>query len=167
MRVIREDNRFGVEGQGISVSWLDTPSNRKVAVIFLRGLRDAEGKRLFTLVELAGIVGSSNRQAGSQHVEDFRESGEDFGCVLTRRWKVDSEVGDGVLGELRRVPLASEEVLRERVRARLGREDLTRGNIEAALDQISCRELRRVVRKQVERGEAHYREEQLLRDMLD
>jgi len=167
MRVLREDTQFRVEGQGISVAWLDTPSNRKVSVIFLRGLRDAEGKRLFTLVELAEIVGSTNRQAGSQHVEDFRECGEDFGAVLTRRRKVDAEVVEAVLGELRQDPLVSEEVLRDRVCARLGREDLLRGNIEAALDQISCRELRRVVGKQVERGEAHYREEQLLRDMLD
>ena len=167
MRVIREDTRFRVEGQGISVEWLDTPSNRRVAVIFLRGLQDEAGDRLFTLVELAGIVESRNRQASSHHVEAFRPCGEDFGRVLMRKRKVDAEVVDAVLVELRQDPLASVEVLRDRVHRRLGREDLTRENIEAALDQISCRELRRVVRKQVASGGAHYREAHLLRDLLD
>ena len=149
------------------MEWLDTEANRKVAVIFLRGMRDGEGKPLFTLEELAEIVKSENRQAGSHHVEEFRACGEDFGGVLTRKRKVDEAVVDAVLLELRQDPLASVEVLRGRVHRRLGRKDLTRENMEAALDQISCRELRRVVRKQVSAGAAHYREAQLLGDLLD
>ena len=135
-------------------------------MIFLRGMRDGEGKRLFTLAELAEIVGSRNRQAGSQHVEDFRECGEDFGATLRRKRKVDGEVVEAVLVELRRDPLVKVEVLRCRVNARMGREDLTSENIESALDQVSCRELRRIVRKELEQGEVHYQEKVLLEDML-
>ena len=72
MEVLRYDNRFCVQAQGFSWEWEDTPSNRKVGVIFLLGMRDEDGKRMFTLEELAGIMGSCNRQAASQHVEDFR-----------------------------------------------------------------------------------------------
>ena len=75
MTVLRYDNTFCVQTQGFSVTFPDTPANRKVAVIFLRGMRDAHGKLLFTLAELASIVESSNRQAASGHVEEFRASG--------------------------------------------------------------------------------------------
>ena len=66
-----------------SIDWLpDTAENRKVSVVFLRLLEDSNGK-LFTLQQLAEIIGSNNRQAASQHVEDFRDSGQDFkGLVL-------------------------------------------------------------------------------------
>jgi hypothetical protein len=129
-------------------------------------MRDGSGKRLFTLEELARIVGSTNRQAASQHVEDFRCCGEDFGAMLLRKRKVAGEVVEAVLGELRKDPLVELEELRQRVSKRMGREDLSCANLEAALDQISCRELRRVVRKELGRGETHYQEEVLLKDML-
>jgi hypothetical protein len=70
-------------------------------------------KRMFSLEELAGIVGSSNRQAASQHVEDFRDCGEDFRAVLTRKRKVDGEVVEAVLAYLQRDPLVEVEALRQ------------------------------------------------------
>jgi len=148
------------------VTFPDTPANRKVVVIFLRGMRDAHGKLLFTLAQLAEIVESSNRQAASGHVEEFRASGEDFSAVLTRKRKVDGEVVEAVRRELARDPLLEVRVLRERVNERLGREDLSEANVEAALDQISCEELRRGVGKQLDRGEAHYKEAYLLEEMM-
>jgi len=166
MTVLRYDNTFCVQTQGFSVTFPDTPANRKVVVIFLRGMRDAHGKLLFTLAQLAEIVESSNRQAASGHVEEFRASGEDFSAVLTRKRKVDGEVVEAVRRELARDPLLEVRVLRERVNERLGREDLSEANVEAALDQISCEELRRGVGKQLDRGEAHYKEAYLLEEMM-
>ena len=125
MEILEYNDRFCVQTQGFSVDWKDTPFNRKVAVIFLRGLRDAGGKRLFSLEELAGIVGSCTRQAVSQHVEDFRECGEDFGGVLTRKRKVDGTVVAAVKAEVEATPLADTEALRKGVCQRLGREDLS------------------------------------------
>ena len=75
MLVVRHDNTFRIQRQGFSVTFLDTPANRKVAVIFLRGMRDTQGKPLFTLAQLAWIVESSNRQAASGHIEEFRAVG--------------------------------------------------------------------------------------------
>jgi transposase-like protein len=165
MEVSYNDTGFCIRAQGFSVSFADTPSNRKVAVIFLRGMRDARGKHLFTLKQLAQIVGSGNRQAASEHLEGFRACGEDFGATLQRKRKVDGLVVDAVRGELVKDPLVAVRVLRERVCARLGREDVSDGNIQAALDQISCKELRRVVRRQLDRGAAHYKEGYLLEEM--
>lgn len=165
MDVVYNDKVFCIQAQGFFVEFSDTPSNRKVAVIFLRGMRDAQGKRLFTLEQLASIVGSGNRQAASEHVEGFRACGEDFQATLTRKRKVDGPVVEAVRGELMQDPLVEVGVLRERVGARLGRADLSEANIQAALDQISCKELRRVLRRQLEGGEAHYKEQYLLEEM--
>jgi hypothetical protein len=61
-----EANRFRVQTQGFCTQWLpETPINRQVTVVWLRLLMDERGKRLFTLQELAAIVGSANRQAAS------------------------------------------------------------------------------------------------------
>ena len=65
MKVIRKDKRFCVFGQGFSVELPDSRSNRKVAVVFLRYMRDGNGKKLFSFDELSEIVGSENRQASS------------------------------------------------------------------------------------------------------
>ena len=135
---IREDNRFTAEWQGhFTISLPDTPSNRKGILVFLRSLHDSNGKRLFTFQELSVLFDSDNRQASSQHMEDFRASGCDFLSYLTRKRKVDCVVVEAVRQELRRDPLASLKELQDRVNARLEREDLTEANMKAAMEQIS------------------------------
>lgn len=170
MEVYRKDSRFHIEGQGICGSWPDVGVNRKVAVAFLRSLHRVEdGKALFTLEALSGIVGSKHRQAASEHTEQFRACGEDFGAFLKRRRKVDEAVVAAVLEAVRTDPVADVEVLRERVQERLGREDLTGANISAALDQISYRQMRGVLKQQLERGQdgLQYKEATLLADMME
>ena len=71
-QIIRNDNQFRVEGQEISLNWLaDTRANQLAIVVFLRLLSGSDNQPLFTHQELAQIVGSSNRQASSLHVECF------------------------------------------------------------------------------------------------
>ena len=93
LQIVVEDNRFPVRWQGYSIGWLpDTPSNRKVILVFLRLLLYESGKRVFTFRELSGLFGGNNRQAASGHVERFRQCGSDFLRFLTRKRKVDSQV---------------------------------------------------------------------------
>lgn len=167
MRVWQEGTRFYVEGQGIRGSFEDVGVNRKVAVVFLRSLQSVEtGRALFTLQELALVVGSSNRQAASEHVEQFRGCGEDFGKFIRRQRKVDQQVVEAVEQGLFKDPLADVEVLRRRVEVGLGRTDLSEQNIRVALDQISYGQMRGVLRGQLEVGQVHYEEEALLEEML-
>jgi len=161
-----QDTYFTVRTQAFSMTLFDTPSNRKASVVLLRAMKDAEEAPLFTLQQLALIVGSSNRQASSQHVEDFRDCGGDMKAVLLRDRKVDETVVAAVEAEVLKSPLATTEVLCARVNARLDRTDITRANIEAALEQVSCRALRRVMRKQLATGAAHYKESYLLDTLL-
>ena len=64
LTIHRKDNRFRVQGQGISLDWLaDTRANRKATVVFLRLLSDNQGQPLFSHKQLAQIVKSDNRQA--------------------------------------------------------------------------------------------------------
>lgn len=166
MSVEFQDTTFRIVTQAFSCKWQDTPANRQAVVVFLRGMTDAEGQPVFTLQQLAQLVESPNRQAASQHVEDFRACGEDFEQFLRRRRKVDGAVVEAVRAEVMREPLVETTELGRRVTARLGRTDLTGVNIEAALEQVSCAELRRVLREQLAVGEVHYKEVGLLETLL-
>jgi transposase-like protein len=167
-RVEVEGPRFRVRSAMCSTQWLpDTPSNRHLTLVWFRLLVDAHGKPLFTLQELATIVGSTNRQAASQHLEDFRQCGADMRAFVLRKRKVDTTVVEGVLHELLQTPLAGPTELVPRVQARLQRHDLSVANIESALEQISCVPVLRTLRRQLEAGQVHYHEAHLLTEMLE
>ena len=160
--------RFRVRTSRVSTQWLpDTPSNRHLTVVWFRLLVDEHGKALCTLQELAAVVGSPNRQAASQHLEDFRQGGEDFRAFVLRKRKVDAAVVEGVLQELLQTPLAGPTELVPRVNAQLGRDDLTAANIESALEQISCVPVLRTLRRQLEVGAVQYQEARLLTEILE
>src|SRR5216683_2353520 len=166
-RVEVDGSRFRVRTAQLSTQWLpDTPSNRHLTLVWCRLLVDAHGKPLFTLQELAVIVGSTNRQAASQHLEDFRQCGEDMRAFVLRKRKVDPTVVEGVLHELLQTPLAGPTELGPRVQARLGRDDLTVANIACALEQISCVPVLRTLRRQLDTGQVHYQEAWLLTELL-
>jgi len=110
------------------------------------------------LQELATLVGSPNRQAASQHLEDFRQGGEAMRAFVLRKRTVDATVVEGVLHELLQTPLAGPTELVARVNAQLGRHDLTVANIEGALAQIACVPVLRTLRRQLEAGHAQYPE---------
>jgi hypothetical protein len=168
LRVEVDGQRFRVQSARFSTQWLpDTPSNRHLTVVWLRLLRDAHDKPCFTLQELAPLVGSANRQAASQHLEDFRQCGEDFRAFVLRKRKVDATVVDAVLAALLQTPFAGPTELLARVRQRLDRHDLSAANIESALEQISCVPVLRTLRRQLEAGQVHYQEAWLLTELLE
>jgi hypothetical protein len=163
-----DGQRFRVRTPRFSTQWLpDTPGNRHLSVVWFRLLLDEHGKALFTLQALATLVGSPNRQAASQPLEDFRQCGEDMRAFVLRTRKVDAAVVDGVLHALLQTPLAGPTELVPRVHARLGRQDLTVANIEGALEQISCVPVLRTLRRQLEAGHVPYQETALLREILE
>jgi transposase-like protein len=163
-----DGQRFRVRTAQLSTQWLpDTPSNRHLTVVWLRLLRDAHDKPCFTLQELAPLVGSANRQAASQHLEDFRQCGEDFRAFVLRKRKVDATVVEAVLAALLQTPLAGPTELLARVQKRLGRNDLNAANIESALEHISCVPVLRTLRRQLEAGQVHYQEAWLLTELLE
>jgi transposase-like protein len=163
-----DGQRFRVQSAKFSTQWLpDTPSNRHLTVVWLRLLRDAHDKPCFTLQELAPLVGSANRQAASQHREDFRQCGEDFRAFVLRKRKVDATVVEAVLAEVLHTPLAGPTERVPRVQARLARHDLSVANVESALEQISCVPVLRVRRRQLETGHVQYQEAWLLTELLE
>ena len=168
LRVEVDGPRFRVLTPEVATQWLlDTPSNRHLTVVWFRLLVDAQGKPCCTLQELAALVGSANRQAASQHLEDFRQCGEDFRTFVLRKRKVDAAVVEGVFTELLQTPLAGPTELVSRVNGRLGRTDLTAANIQGALEQISCVPVLRTLRRQLAAGQVHYQEGWLLTEVLE
>ncbi len=168
LSVEEQDNKFRVKWQGNSTDWLpDTPSNRNAILVFLRALKDEKGKHMFTFQELSALFNSNNRQASSQHMEDFRDSECDFLDYLTRRRKVDSVVVEAVRHELMVDPLAKLLELSERVNAKLERKDLTEANIKVAMEQIPYEQIRNAILNQLASGKAHYQESYLLSKMME
>src|SRR6266852_2528217 len=163
-----EGQRFRVRTPQLATQWLpDTPGNRPMTVVWCRLLVDDQGKPLCTLQDFASIVGSPNRQAASQHLEDFRQCGEDFRAFVLRKRKVDATVVEAVLAELLHTPLAGPTELVPRVQARLVRHDLSVANIASALEQISCVPVLRMRRRQLETGHVQYQEAWLLTELLE
>lgn len=133
-RSVQISGRFRILCPGFSTIWFpDTFPNRKSMLMFLRSLQDKENKQLYTHQELSVIVDSENRQACSRHIEDFRASGEDMLAFLTPQRKVDSEVVEAVLLELKKEPLAEVSELCNGVKKRINREDI-KGNIRTDLN---------------------------------
>jgi len=167
-RVEVNRQRFRVRTARFATQWLpDTPSNRHLLVVWCRLLVDDQGKPLFTWQELATLVGSTNRQAASQHLEEFRQCGEDRRAFVLRKRKVDTTVVEGVLHELLQTPLAGPTELLARVQQRVARQDLSAANLESALEQISCVPVLRTLRRQFEAGQVHYAEAWLLTQLLE
>lgn len=169
LEIQEKDSKIRVIWQGHFITdWLpDTPSNRKTMLVFLRSLLNEKGKHIFTFQELSVLFGSNNRQASSQHMEDFRDSVCDFLDYLTRKRKVDSVVVEAVACELRRAPLLGMKELAERVNVKLERKDLTEANIKVALEQISYHQIRDSILSQLAKGKAHYQESYLLSEMME
>lgn len=158
-RVDVDGQRFRVWTAWFTTQWLqDTPSNRHLTVVWFRLLVDAHGKALCTLQEFAAIVGRANRQAASQHLEDFRQCGEAMRAFVRRQRTVDAPVVAGVLEALRVTPLAGPTALVNRVNARLGRGDLRVANSAGALEQISCVPVLRTLRRPLAAGPVRYHE---------
>ena len=163
-----EGQRFRVRTPQFATQWLpDMPGNRHMTVVWFRLLVDDQGKPLCTLQDFASIVGSPNRQAASQHLEDFRQCGEDFRAFVLRKRQVDATVVEAVLVEVLHTPLAGPTELVPRVQTRLDRHDLSVANIASALEQISCVPVLRVRRRQLETGHVQYQEAWLLTELLE
>jgi hypothetical protein len=93
LSVDRDGQRFRVRTATFATPWLpDTPSNRHLTVVWVRLLREAHDRPCCTWQEFAPLVGRANRQAASQHREDFRQCGEAFRAFVWRKRQVDATV---------------------------------------------------------------------------
>jgi transposase-like protein len=168
LRVEVDGQRFRGQSARFSTQWLpETPSHRHLTLGWLRVCVDAQGKPLCTLPELAVLVGRTNRQAASQHLEDLRPCGEDVRAFVLRKRKVDARVVEGGLHEILKTPLAGPTALVSRVQRRLGRMELTAAHIECAWEQLSWVPVLRVLRQQVETGQGHEQEAALWTERLE
>src|SRR6266581_47185 len=168
LSVAVEGQRLRVRPPQFATQWLpDTPGHRHMTVVWFRLLVDDQGKPVCTLQDFASIVGSPNRQAARQPLEDFRQCGEDLRAFVLRKRQVDATVVEAVLAALRHTPLAGPTELMPRVQARLDRHDLSVANIASALEQISCVPVRRVRRRQLATGHGQYQEAWRLTELLE
>ncbi|MCI0528984.1 MAG: DDE-type integrase/transposase/recombinase [Nitrospira sp.] len=164
--VERKDKRLVIKTQGGNFQLPDTWENEKVMLIFLRLWQQPFGGAVYTFQEIADAFGYKDRRDVNNYWRGFWGSGGEFIKYLLRKKKVDSEVVQAVEVEVKRYPWRRSKELLEGVNKRLGREDLTVCNVEAALDQIPCRVIRAEVIRKWEEGRFHPKEEQILEEVL-
>jgi transposase-like protein len=162
--------QFRVKVGTMYYGWfVDTPSNRKAVVVFLREMYDVEtGRWMFTEEELAALLGSTNRQAVDCHMKGFRDAEGQFLAYLKRKRKVDDDVVDLIWQVFRSDPYASLPSMTEQANVRYsGEKPLTEANVCEALSQIPGYTVWREMLKGLEKGQAHYEEGYLLEHLFE
>lgn len=161
----QEEKRFRVKvGEMYSGWFADIPSNRKAVLVFLREMYDSEtGKWVFTEEELAGLVGSTNRQAVDGHMKGFRDADGHLLDFLKHKRKVNDEVVESVWQVFCSNPYASLSSMAVQANASYsGAKPLNESNVREALSQIGGYKVWREMLKGLEKGKAHYKEGYLL-----
>jgi transposase len=145
-------------------------ANKYCLILFLRGFTNASGKQgLFSQQQIARAIpdfAGNTRQSVDDHERRFRESDGDLKKYINRKRKVNEKVVEAIKTVLSDDPLASRNEIAATVNQKLERTDITPSNVDAGLEQISSKAVLPAVKKQVERGEAHYKEAYLLNEMM-
>ncbi len=170
-RVVRENDQFKIEIQGFfSTGWFkDTAKNRKAILVFLRELYDTQtNKRIFTLEQLAEVVGSKNRQAVDSHLKAFRDTQGNILEYLNHKCKVDERVIEAVWVAFSKGPFVTVKDLTTKTNE-LVKDDknITEANVRKAFEQVSGYKVWRQMLKKLDKGESHYKESYLLQYLLD
>jgi transposase-like protein len=161
------ENRVEIISQVFCCDIHDTWENRKVWFVVLRTLRCPEsGKPLFSYQAIAEAFGYQARQNIHNFIHEYEQCHENLFDYLRHKRKVDPVVVEAVRDELRHEVLITSKALRLRVNQRLGRTDLTSGNIRVALEQIPCRVIRRSVLREIAAGAFHVKEEVVLTELF-
>jgi transposase-like protein len=168
LKIDLEDNLYKVTANGLYLEFpAGSPDNQRALILFLRGFKKYPGAKhgLFTQEQIAKALpefSGATKQSIQDHERRFEESGHNIRSYLNRKRKVDEAVVEALAEELEEDVLAGKEELARRVNERLGRKDLTAPNMEAGLEQIPAERLRKILRNQLAKGEAHYQEKYLL-----
>jgi transposase-like protein len=167
LEVETKENTLVIKSQVFCYEIRDTWVNRKVVFILLRILRNPEtGKPLFTYQCIAEAFGYADRRNIHNFWQEFQHSVEDFASYLRRKRKVTAEVVEALVAALSHDLLADKEALARAVNQRLKRQDISAANVEAGLAQISCAQIRRILKQQVAAGGVPYKEQFLLQELL-
>ncbi|MDO8095031.1 MAG: transposase [Candidatus Brocadiales bacterium] len=173
LKIVLENNRYQITLAGFCFEFPGgCPDNQKALILFLRGFKKYPGAKhgLFTQEQIAKALpefSGATKQSIQDHERHFEESGYNIRFYLNRKRKVDEVVVEALAKELEEDVLAGKEELAKRVNERLGRKDLSAPNMEAGLEQIPADRLRKIIRNQLAKGEAHYQEKHLLERVFE
>lgn len=116
INIDRENNKFRVKTQQFNTEWIpDTLENRKTTVVFLRLMEDENGKKLFTLQELAQITQGISPNTALKAIKQFDEKDRDFYKLhLHHNPKLNGREIEAITKIIKEDPLeTSEEIARK------------------------------------------------------
>jgi len=146
----------------------DTWSNRRGAMILLRGLHRRDGWPLVTYEHLAQALGYADRRNVHNFWAEFETCGGDLAAFLQRRKKVDAEVVARCESIWKAHPLwTCAQVLAE-FRRRWPEQgaELSEQNMRTAGHQVGFLGVQQGLRRQLAAGEAHDKEPVLLETLF-
>ncbi|MGH8071493.1 MAG: hypothetical protein ACRERE_40935 [Candidatus Entotheonellia bacterium] len=144
----------------------NTVSNRKVEAVLLRLLEDGAGRALYTFEEMSALLDSADRRNTHNFWREFAQAGADCQAFCERQRKLNRAVHAYIEELWRRDPLLPTTAIGPRVNARVGLADLSAEAVRQAATQLDDHPIRRALRKQLERGDVHYREEWLFAELF-
>ena len=147
----------------------DTWSNRRGAMILLRGLHRRDGWPLVTYEHLAQALGYADRRNVHNFWAEFETCGGDLAAFLQRRKKVDAEVVARCESIWKAHPLwTCAQVLAE-FRRRWPEQgaELSEQNMRTAGHQVGFLGVQQGLRRQLAEGEAHDKEPVLLETLFE
>jgi transposase-like protein len=147
----------------------DTWSNRRGAMILVRGLHRRDGWPLVTYEHLAREFGYADRRNVHNFWAEFEACGRDLAAFCQRRKKVDAEVVARCEQIWQAHPLwTCGQVLAEfRQRWPEQGAQLREQNIRTAGHQVGLLGVQQALRRQVAQGEAHYKEPVVLEALVE
>jgi transposase-like protein len=147
----------------------DTWSNRRGAMILLRGLHRRDGWPLVTYEHLAQELGYTDRRNVHNFWAEFEACGRDLGAFIQRRKKVDAEVVARCEQIWKAHPLWSCAQVLAEFRRRWPEQGggLSEQNMRTAGHQVGFLGVQQVLRRQLAEGEAHYKEPVVLEALFE
>lgn len=138
--------------------WVDSWENKKVLTLILYGL-SRDGKYLFKTEDLKKIANLKKSSAVNKFHKRFQEDEGDILSFLEGKRKLDPLVRETIREIVRRFPLENCEKIAERANERLKREDISGANVYNILEETGCNQIRKKLKKQLVKGQAHYKEQ--------
>jgi transposase-like protein len=166
-KIEKKDGEFRIITPDYYTDYIpDTEINRKLMIIFLRLLNNKKGKKLKFDV-LKEIIESENRQAPSKCLEAFYRKERDFKKYLNLDKLEESERLRLILLKiLKKNPLLETTYLKKEINKISGYEDVDEYKVNKALEHISCKEMRKIIIDNLEKGDICYKEEFIIEKLL-
>lgn len=153
-------------GENRYLTLADTWNNRRLLLVLLRQVGDADGKPALTFAEIAQAFGYADRRNVNNFWREYEQSGGDCLAYLQRKYKIDARIRATIwevfLADLWQT--AAEVTVAVRQRLALGRQGLSEQTVRNVLGEGL--KIQAQMQRMLAQGQAHVREAFLIEELF-